>query len=48
MHIPQPRVLGQLSVDSPEQDIDEEIVVRPWDEPEDEEEEFNKLLDQDL
>jgi hypothetical protein len=37
-----PNVVGQLS-DSPEQEVEQEIVVRLWDDDPDDEEEFIKL-----
>jgi hypothetical protein len=37
-----PKVVGQLS-DLPEQEVEQEIVVRPWDDEPDDEEEFIKL-----
>jgi hypothetical protein len=37
-----PKVVGQLSA-SPEQEVEQEIVVRPWDDEHDDEEEFIKL-----
>jgi hypothetical protein len=38
-----PKVVGQLSANSVEQEVEQEIVVRPWEYPEDDEEEFIKF-----
>jgi hypothetical protein len=38
-----PEVVGQLSANSVEQEVEQEIIVRPWDDEPDDEEEFIKL-----